>query len=74
MAKPNMPQVSAWANDLRGVFGADEMAQAMGEQGYFAAENGHEFGARIDESNGVTGDQLVLILPDQQAVAKRARR
>lgn len=59
--KTKMPQVSAWANDLRSVFGADEMNSAMRAQGYYARENGVEIGARrYPEDAGITADRMVI--------------
>ncbi len=62
-----MPQVSAWANELREVFGAEEINAAIKAHGYYAAENGVELGRRVDLTNSVTLTQMVVRKPTPEA-------
>ena len=41
-----MPTVSFWAEDLRAVFGRDEMQATLREQGYYASEGGRTIDTR----------------------------
>lgn len=76
MASP-MSTVSAWADDLRAVFGVAEMNEALRKSGYMASENGRT----IDTRKLLAGveisarDMVIRPLPDVVAspIAKARR-
>jgi hypothetical protein len=70
MARPTMPQVSAWANELREVFGADDVNSAIKTHGYYAAENGVEMGSRVDLTDSVSLAQMVVRKPTPEAAPR----
>jgi hypothetical protein len=41
-----MPTVAGWANDLRAVFGTDEINDALRQAGYYASEGGRTIDTR----------------------------
>ncbi len=41
-----MPTVAGWANDLRAVFGSDEINDALRQSGYYASEGGRTIDTR----------------------------
>lgn len=56
-----MPIVSAWTNDLRAVFGRDEMQTALREQGYYASEGGRTIDTRkLKLGEGLPVSMLVI--------------
>lgn len=69
-ARSPMPQVSAWADELREVFGAEEIHAAMKAHGFYAAENGIEKGRRLDLTNSVSAAQMVIIKPKPEAAPR----
>lgn len=71
-----MPQVSAWANELREVFGAAEMLEAMKTHGYYAREGDVVAGRPFDEGLGIALDQMVIDRPAAPAplIARRGGR
>lgn len=68
-----MPTVKLWADDLRAVFGADEMRDALKSQGYYASEGGRTIDTRkLKLGEGVT-PSLVAICP-QAVEPQKGRR
>lgn len=59
MAPAPMPTVKRWADDLRAVFGAAEMHEALKSQGYLAQEGGRT----IDTRKYATGTLVTPVLP-----------
>ena len=56
--RDQMPVVAAFVDDLRAVFGKDEIDGQIrkgmkGEAAFFASENGHEIGARSREAKSI---------------------
>ncbi len=45
--RESMPTVTAWVDELRGVFGADSVDPALRRGEYWAREGGVEVGARL---------------------------
>ncbi|MBK6403484.1 MAG: hypothetical protein IPN12_00240 [Rhodocyclaceae bacterium] len=68
-----MPTISAWANELRAVFGAAEINAAIRQHGYYARENGAEVGCRADLSNAVSLEHMVIIRPTAEAPQRGPR-
>ena len=68
-----MPTISAWANELRAVFGAAEINAAIRQHGYYARENGAEVGCRADRSNGGLPEPLATIRPTAEAPQRGPR-
>lgn len=58
--KPDMPQVSAFFNGLRAVFGKEMVDAQIRKGDFYARENGHEFGTPQDVSRAVSVDQMVI--------------
>lgn len=68
-----MPTVARWTNDLREVFGRDEMQTALREQGYYASEGGRA----IDTRKLKLGEGLpvsMLVIGPQAAAQKKVVR
>lgn len=54
-----MPNVKRWADDLRAVFGAAEIQEALKSQGYYASEGGRV----IDTRKYAPGQLVTPVLP-----------
>lgn len=54
-----MPTIKRWADDLRSVFGAAEIQEALKSQGYYATEAGRV----IDTRKYAQGVLVVPVLP-----------
>jgi hypothetical protein len=68
-----MPTVKRWADDLRAVFGADEMRDALKSQGYYASEGGRTVDTRtVKLSEGVPVSHVVI--GPQAAVPQKGSR
>ena len=61
-----MPTVSAWADDLRAVFGVAEMNEALRKSGYMARENGRTIDTRrlLCGAEISARDMVIRPLPD----------
>lgn len=76
-----MPTVSAWADDLRAVFGVAEMNEALRKSGYMASENGRTIdtrkllgGAEISACDMVIRPLPDVVAPPIAAPRAKARR
>ena len=74
-----MPNVARWANELRAVFGADAMNDAMRRQGYLAIEAGRTIDTRpqrIQPAREVSAAAMVIEKTPPPTVTKNgsARR
>lgn len=63
--RDSMPLVTAFYDDLRAAFGADDINQSMkdgiaGLPRFWASENGLTVGTKAPEGMGVTAAQMVL--------------
>lgn len=61
-----MPTVAAWANDLRAVFGTDEINDALHRHGYYASEGGRTIDTRPTQrrpQREVSLTDMVVIKP-----------
>lgn len=68
-----MPTIARWTNDLRAVFGHDEMQTSLREQGFYASEGGRT----IDTRKLKLGDGLpvsMLVIGPVAAVQKKVAR
>lgn len=66
--RADMPQTSAWIDDLRAAFGVEGINDAIrsgmaGGDAFFAKENGFEIGSRCRYQNGVSAAQMELVVP-----------
>ncbi len=70
-----MPSVKRWADDLRAVFGADEMNEALRKSGYMAMENGRSIDTRkLLGGAEISAAQMVIgPLPAMDVKAGRGR-
>lgn len=72
-----MPQTAAWIDELRAVFGKDQIVPSIragmqGSTAFYACENGHELG-RKDSRTGVS-DLVCVDTRHETHNAKNARR
>lgn len=62
-----MPQVSAWIDELRAVFGRSDVTewvrQGLAEGTFHAAENGHEIGQAVEVGNAISLVDVVIESP-----------
>lgn len=68
-----MPTVSSWAEDLRAVFGRDEMQATLREQGYYASEGGRTIDTRKLKLGEGLSVSMLVIGPQASAQKKVAR-
>lgn len=74
-----MPIVAGWIDEMRGVFGADEVNSAIrngmaGNAGFHARENGFEVGTEFSGGCAVDLNDMVLInRKDDESNARRRK-
>lgn len=72
-----MPIVTAFIDDLRDVFGAEDIngiikSGLSGVPGFWAKENGHEVGTRYHErGRAVSAAQMVIKVPQKDVKGRR---
>lgn len=69
-----MPTIKRWADDLRAVFGAAEMQEAMRSQGYLAEEGGRRIDTRQPLGTVLVPASQMVIGPQVSAAAKKGAR
>lgn len=83
MSRENMPQVAAFIDELRSVFGKTEIdtvirrglkADCLPHQRFFATEAGYELGRRYVPGVEISAADMVLGEPMSAADAKKAAR
>jgi hypothetical protein len=67
-----MPQVKAWADELRSVFGVDTINAGLRQHGYYASEGGVTVDTR-KEKGGTAVTPVVAIAITQQKVGRSGR-
>ena len=68
-----MPTIARWTNELREVFGRDEMQATLREQGYYASEGGRTIDTRKLKLGDGLSVSMLVIGPQASAQKKVAR-